>query len=246
MEELSPLLARIRQAWPDTQIILRADSRFARDKTMTWCDNNGIYYVFGLARNARLQQMLSRALHKSRRRHLATGKPSRRFRQFRYRTVKTWSRSRRVIGKAEYLAKGPNPRFVVTNLPSRRIGRQALYEKLYCPRGEMENRIKEMQLALFSDRTSSGTLSGNQLRLYFSSFAYVMLQGLRRLGLSGTGNARLRCDTLRLRLLKIAARLRITHRRIWLSLPSAYPWQKDFAGVLANLAKVPRHHMAPG
>ncbi len=135
--ELSPLIDRIRSAWPDTRIILRADSGFARDQTMTWCDNNGIYYVFGLARNKRLQLLLGRALAKSRRRYSATGKASRRFRQFRYRTISSWSRRRRVVGKAEHLPKGPNPRFLVTNLPSSRIGKQALYEQLYCPRDQV-------------------------------------------------------------------------------------------------------------
>ncbi len=136
-EELTPLIARIRSAWPDTEIVLRADSGFARDQTMSFCEANGVYYVFGLARNKRLQLLLGRAMAKSRRRHAATGKPSRRFRQFRYRTLKSWSRSRRVIGKAEYLPKGANPRFLVTNLPSSRIGKQHLYEKLYCPRDQV-------------------------------------------------------------------------------------------------------------
>ena len=245
-EELAPMIDQIRQAWPDTEIVLRADSGFARDKTMSWCEANGVCYVFGLARNARLQRMLSKAMAKSRRRHLATGKRSRRFRGFRYRTLKTWSRRRRVIGKAEHLAKGPNPRFVVSNLPSAGSGKQDLYEQLYCPRGDMENRIKEQQLYLFSDRTSSGTLAANQLRLYFSGFAYVLLEGLRRLGLAGTGNARAQCHSLRRRFLKVAARIRITHRRIWLSLPSAYPWQGDFAGALARLSGVPAYQMRPG
>ena len=245
-EELRPLIDRIRSAWPDTQIVLRADSGFARDKTMSWCEEEGIYYVFGLARNTRLQQLLGRAMAKSRRRHIATGKPARRFRQFRYRTLQTWSRRRRVVGKAEYLAKGANPRFVVTNLPAAAIGKQALYEKLYCPRGEMENRIKELQLALFSDRTSAATMHANQLRLYLSGFAYVLLAGLRRLGLAGTGNRRRRCDSLRLKLLKVAGRIRISHRRIWLSLPSAYPWRKEFAGVLSRLAGIPAYQMRPG
>ena len=137
VEELSPLIARIRQAWPDTEIVLRADPGFARDRTMSFCEREGIYYVFGLARNARLQQMLSRAMAKSRRRFAATGIPSRRFRQLRYRTLKSWSRRRRVVGKAEYLPKGPNPRFVVSNLPASHIGKQHLYEKLYCPRDQV-------------------------------------------------------------------------------------------------------------
>ena len=243
--ELVPLIARIRSAWPDTEIVLRADSGFARDQTMAWCEGEGAYYVFGLSRNPRLQKMLAKALQKSRRRHLATGMPSRRYRQLRYRTLDSWSRSRRVVGKAEWIGK-PNPRFVVTNLPRSQIGRQDLYEKLYCPRGDMENRIKEMQLGLFADRTSAATLAANQLRLYFSGFAYVLLSGLRRLGLEGTGDGRLQAGGLRLKFLKVAARIRITHRRIWLSLPSAYPWRKEFARMAARLARLPAHHMAPG
>lgn len=245
-EELSPLIDRLRSAWPDTEIVLRADSGFARDQTMSWCEAEGIFYVFGLSRNARLEKMLARAMAKSQRRHLATGKPMRRYRQFQYRTLKTWSKRRRVVGKAEYLQKGANPRFVVTNLPSSAIGKRDLYEKLYCPRGEMENKIKEMQLALFADRTSSGTMAANQLRLYFAGFAYVLLEGLRRLGLKGTGNARLRCDSLRLRFLKIAGKVRITHRRIWISLPSAYPFQAAFAGIVDRLAEIPVYHPSPG
>ena len=245
VEELIPLIARIRSAWPDTEIVLRADSGFARDETMAWCEEEGLYYVFGLARNPRLQQMLGKALQKSRRRHLATGMPSRRYRQLRYRTLKTWSRGRRVIGKAEWIGKS-NPRFVVTNLPRNRIGKQDLYEKLYCPRGDMENRIKEMQLGLFADRTSAATIAANQLRLYFSGFAYVLLCALRRLGLEGTGDERLQAGGLRLKFLKVAARMRITHRRIWLSLPSAYPWRREFAGMADRLARLPIHNMAPG
>ena len=190
--------------------------------------------------------MLSRALRKSRRRHLATGKPARRYRQLRYRTLKTWSRRRRVVGKAEHLAKGSNPRFVVSSLPPARIGKQDLYEKLYCPRGDMENRIKEMQLSLFSDRTSAATIAANQLRLYFSGFAYVLLEGLRRLGLAGTGDGRRQAGSLRLKFLKIAGKIRITHRRIWLSLPSAYPFRREFAGMAARLAGIPAYHPPPG
>ena len=245
-DELTPPISRIGSAWPDTEIVLRADSGFAREETMSWCEEAGVFYVFGLARNPRLQQMLAKALHESRRRHAATGRPSRRYRGFGYRTLKTWSRSRRVVGKAEHLAKGPNPRFAVANLPSAAIGKRDLYEKLYCPRGETENRIEEMQLALLSDRTSSGTIAANQLRPYFSGFAYVLLEGLRRLGLKGTGRARLRCDSLRLRFLKVAGRIRIAHRRIWISLPSAYPFRAAFAGIVDRLAGIPVHHPSPG
>ncbi len=165
----------------------------------------------------------------------AHGEPARRYRDFRYRTRKSWSRRRRVIGKAEYLPKGTNPRFVVTNLPVQRAGAQRLYEQLYCARGEMENRIKEQQLGLFADRTSAATLRANQLRLYFASFAYVLMHGLRRLGLQGTELARAQSTTIRLKLLKIGARLKITVRKLWLSFSEAYPYANAFAQILANL-----------
>ena len=239
VEELAPIVARIRAAWPDTRIILRGDSGFCREEIMAWCEAQGLGYVFGLARNTRLVSKLAPALRKSRRRSAATGKTSRRFREFRYRTRDSWSRKRRVIGKAEWLKKGANPRFVVTNLPHSRAGKQELYEKLYCARGDMENRIKEQQLALFADRTSTGTMAGNQMRLYFSSFAYVLLCAMRRLALAGTRHAKAQCGTIRAHFLKIAARLRVTHRRIWLALPSAYPWQDDFHQALVNLHRRP-------
>ncbi len=147
-----------------------------------------------------------------------------------------------MAGKAEWLEKGGNPRFIVSNLPKSRAGKQALYEQLYCARGDMENRIKEQQLDLFADRTSTATMAANQLRLYFSSFAYVLLAAVRRLALPGTSKARLQCGTLRLQFLKIAARIRITHRRIWIHLPTAFPWQNDFAQALANLRSKPLYH----
>jgi hypothetical protein len=168
-----------------------------------------------------------------------TGNPARRFRDFRYRTRKSWSCERRVVGKAEYLPNKANPRFVVTNLPIRRASARRLYEKLYCVRGEMENRIKEQQLGLFADRTSTATLRANQLRLYFSSFAYVLMHGLRRLGLAGTQHDRAQCTTIRLRLLKIGARIRVTVRRVWLSFSEAYPYASDFAQILANVRHYP-------
>ena len=157
-----------------------------------------------------------------------TGKPARRFRDFTYRTRKSWSRKRRVVGKAEYLSKGANPRFVVTNLSPRKAAARRLYEKLYCARGEMETRIKEQQLDLFADRTSAHTMRANQLRLYFSSFAYVLMHALRRLGTDGTQFARAQCATLRLKLFKLGARVKITARRVWLSFSQAYPYAKTF------------------
>jgi hypothetical protein len=171
--------------------------------------------------------------------HARTGRPARRFRDFRYRTRKSWSAERRVVGKAEYLPSKTNPRFVVTNLPKHRAGARRLYEDLYCVRGEMENRIKEQQLGLFADRTSTATMRANQLRLYFSSFAYVLMHGLRRLGLQCTQHARAQCTTIRLKLLKIGARINITVRKVWLSFSEAYPYASDFAQILANVRRHP-------
>ena len=242
VRELAPIVARIREAWPDTRIVLRGDSGFCRERIMAWCEKERLYYVFGVARNPRLARRLAKALAKSRRRFHATEKPSRRFREFRYRTRSSWSRKRRVVGKAEWLQKGGNPRFIVSNLPKSRAGKQALYELLYCARGDMENRIKEQQLDLFADRTSTATMAANQLRLYFSSFAYVLLAAVRRLALADTDKAHLQCGTIRLRFFKIAARLRITHRRIWVHLANAFPWQNDFAQALANLQRKPLYH----
>jgi hypothetical protein len=212
---------------------------------MRWCEDNGVFYVLGLARNARVVRAIGGQLREARAAHRHTGRPARRYRDFRYQTRKSWSRRRRVVGKAEYLPKGPNPRFVVTNLSLQRAGAKHLYEQLYCARGDMENRIKEQQLGLFADRTSAATMRANQLRLYFASFAYVLLHGLRRLGLAGTQFARAQCTTIRLRLLKIGARLRITVRKVWMSFAEAYPYARDFAQALTNL----RHHppwLAPG
>ncbi|MCC5887476.1 MAG: transposase, partial [Gammaproteobacteria bacterium] len=199
------------------------------------CEKNGLYYVLGLARNARLNRILRREMHWARQACKETGQAARCYRDFTYRTRKSWSRKRRVIGKAEHLPGKANPRFVVTNLPAHRGGAQHLYEKLYCIRGEMENRIKEQQLGLFADRTSTAMMQANQLRLYFSSFAYVLMHGLRRLGLAGTDLAKAQCTTIRVKLLKIGMRLRISVRKVWLSFSESYPYTKDFVEVLRNL-----------
>ena len=239
VEELARIVAQIRSRWPKTRIVIRGDSGFCREAIMAWCEANDIRYVLGLARNKRLHRALGREMAEAQAEHQRTGKAARRFRDFRYRTRKSWSRERRVVGKAEYLPNKANPRFVVTNLPLSRVGAKRLYEKLYCIRGEMENRIKEQQLGLFADRTSTATLRANQLRLYFSSFAYLLMQGLRRLGLAGTPYAKAQCTTIRLRLLKIGARIRITVRKVWLSFSEAYPYASDFAQILANLRRYP-------
>jgi hypothetical protein len=240
VEELTPVIERIRQRWPRTQIVLRADSGFAREEIMSWCEENGIDYIFGLAKNQRLIRKIARESKRARRRFGRTGQAARFFRDFSYRTLKSWSRSRRVVGKAEHLEKGSNPRFVVTSLPA--VPPKTLYEDLYCARGDMENRIKEQQLDLFADRTSTATMRSNQLRLYFSSLAYVLLQYLRQFGLRGTELARAQCGTIRLKLLKIGALVSVSVRRIRFRLASGYPYAQLFAQVSANL----RHGLSPG
>jgi len=239
VEELQLIVAQIRKRWPKTRINIRGDSGFCRESIMSWCEAHHVGYLLGLARNARLVRAIGGELREAREKHQRTGKPARCFRDFHYRTRKSWSRSRRVIGKAEYLTKGSNPRFVVTNLPPSRAGAKRLYEKLYCARGDMENRIKEQQLDLFADRTSTATLRANQLRLYFASFAYVLMQGLRRLGLEGTQLARAQSGTIRLKLLKLGARLKITVRKVWLSFSETYPYQNEFAQICRNLNRYP-------
>ena len=239
IEELERIVGQLRRHWPKTRILIRGDSGFCRESIMKWCEAHDIGYVLGLARNARLVRALGAAMREARSVHRRTGHPARRFRDFTYRTRKSWSRRRRVVGKAEYLSKGENPRFVVTNLLPRKASARRLYEKLYCARGDMENRIKEQQLDLFADRTSTHTMRANQLRLYFSSFAYVLMHALRRLGTKGTELARSQCATLRLKLFKVGARIRITARRVWLSFSQAYPYADTFAQVLQNLHQKP-------
>ena len=227
-EEVERIVAQIRGRWRKVKILLRADSGFCREELMAWCEQNGVDYVFGLARNSRLEQELAAAMQQAQQQHQRTGQPARVFAEFSYRTKKSWSRSRRVVGKAEYLEKGENPRFIVTSLPADSWEAAALYEKTYCARGEMENRIKE-QLSLFADRMSTESLRANQLRLYFSSLAYVLVHALRRLALAGTQWAHAQVQTIRLRLLKIAAEVRLSVRRIWVSYSNAYPWKEMFA-----------------
>jgi len=239
VDELERIVTQIRQRWPKTRIVIRGDAGFCREAIMAWCEANDVRYVLGLARNKRLQRALGKEMEEARAAHERTGKPARRFRDFRYKTRKSWSRERRVVGKAEYLPNKANPRFVVTNLTARDANAKRLYERLYCARGDMENRIKEQQLGLFADRTSTATMRANQLRLYFSSFAYVLMQGLRRLGLAGTAHARAQSTTIRLKLLKIGARIRITVRKVWLSFSEAYPYADDIAAILANIRRHP-------
>jgi hypothetical protein len=238
LEEVARIVAQIRANWPEVRILLRADSGFARENLMAWCEANGVDYLFGLARNRRLLEAIEAELEEARAEHAQTGKPARRFADFTYATRDSWSRERRVIGKAEHLDKGANPRFVVTSLAAAGDAR-TVYEQRYCARGEMENRIKECQLDLFSDRTSTATMAANQLRLWFSSFAYVLLTGLRRMALAGTDLAHATCGSIRLKLLKIGARVTVSVRRIKIAMTSACPQQAVFALAHARLRGPP-------
>jgi len=234
-EEGKRIVQQIRQRWPQVQIILRADSGFCREKLMQWCEQEpGVDYVFGFARNPKLRTLIEEQMIEAAWQQSRTGQPARVFTEFEYQTAKSWSRARRVVAKAEQIEGKENPRFVVTSLAAEPWPAQQLYEELYCARGDMENRIKE-QFSLFADRVSAETLRANQLRLYFSSVAYILLHGLRRLGLQGTEWARAQVSTLRLRLLKIGAQIRITVRRICFSLASGYPLQSLFAQAWSNL-----------
>src|SRR5579864_2030778 len=236
VDEVQRVVQQIRARWPRVKIVLRADSGFCREELMAWCERHKVDYVLGLARNRRLGRILGREMHQAHQEYQRTQQAARRFADFSYRTRKSWSCSRRVVGKAEYLAKGENPRFIVTSLSPQSWPAQKLYEQLYCARGEMENRIKE-QFSLFSDRLSTETMRANQLRLYFSSLAYVLVHALRRLALQGTEWAQAQVGTIRLRLLKLAAQVRITARRIWIRYSSAYPWQSLFASAWIALRR---------
>ena len=235
LAEVERIVAHLRRLWPEVEIILRADSGFCREELMRWCEEHGLYYVFGFARNERLRRMIEGAMQEAAQQFRTSGQAARVFTAFEYQTTTgSWSRARRVVAKAEYLEKGENPRYVVTNLGAQSWPAQALYEQLYCARGERENRIKE-QFSLFAARVSAETLRANQLRLYFSAAAYVLVHGLRRLGLQGTELARAQAHTIRLRLLKIGAHIRITVRKIWISLASSFPGQNIFAQACAQL-----------
>ncbi len=234
LAELERIVRQIRARWPKVRIILRADSGFCREELMVWCEKHAVDYVFGFARNERLRRKIAPAMRQAKQEQARTGKPARVFTEFFYRTRSSWSRSRRVVAKAEQIEGKENPRYVVTSLDKSEWLAQALYEQLYCARGEMENRIKE-QLSLFSDRLSTEAMRANQLRLYFSSLAYVLLHALRRIALRGTEWAPAQVDTIRLRLLKIAAQVRITARRIRVRYSSAYPWKPLFAAAWSAL-----------
>ena len=240
LEEVARIVAQIRAAWPEVRIIVRGDSGFCREELMAWCEREGIDYVLGLAKNQRLKAEIGTELEQAAEQYRQTGRAARVFKEFEYQTRESWSRARRVIAKAEHLEKGTNPRFVVTSLGAAEWEAPRLYEQLYCARGEMENRIKESRRAgLFADRTSTAFLRSNQIRLYFSSLAYLLLQALRRLGLKGTELAQAQCATMRLKLLKIGTLIRITVPRVWVSLAGGYPYVDLFQQVYAQLRAAP-------
>jgi len=228
VEEVGRIIGQIRSRWPEVRIVLRADSGFAREALMAWCEQNRVDYLFGLARNVRLVEEIADELAEAAVESAITCAPARRFKDFMWTTRDSWSRRRRVVGKAEHTRGEANPRFVVTSLSPQRADARALYEDLYCVRGEMENRIKECQLDLFADRTSAATMRANQLRLWFASMTYVLLEALRRIGLKATKLANVTCGTIRLKLLKVGALVRISVRRVKIAMASAHPWRQEW------------------
>jgi hypothetical protein len=246
VKQLDRIVKQIRINWPEVQIVIRGDSGFCRDNIMSWCEANDVDYVLGLAKNTRLKKILGKELHEAKQQFEATGNAARVYKDFDYRTRKSWNRERRVIGKAEHLAKGSNPRFVVTNLSPEEFDAATVYEKEYCARGDMENRIKEQQLYLFADRTSASTMRANQLRLWLSSVAYVLVNTLRELGLKGTQFEKAQCHTIRLKLFKIGAAIRVTVRKVWVSLSKSYPYAETFLRVFDNLRSLPELRPSPG
>jgi hypothetical protein len=229
LQEIIRIVGQIRARWPRVRILLRGDSGFCREALMAYCEANRVDYVFGLARNERLQAEIEAEMANARDEAERRGKPARRFKDFRWSTLDSWSRMRRVIGKAEWTRGEANPRFIVTSLTPAEIDARRLYEVIYCARGEMENRIKECQLDLFADRTSAATMAANQLRLWFAAFAYVLICALRRIGLAHTQFATATCGTIRLKVLKIGALVKLSVRRVVVAMASACPYQHEFA-----------------
>jgi hypothetical protein len=239
LTEIGRIVVQLRAAWPAVKIVLRGDSGFCRNELMSWCESHGVDFVFGMARNQRLRKIIGQRMHEATQQWTRTGKPARVFTEFEYRTKKTkksgWDCARRVVAKAEHIDGKENPRFVVTSLPPAEWAAQTLYEQLYCERGDMENRIKE-QFSLFADRVSAETMRANQMRLYLSAMAYILVSGLRRLGLKTTGLAQAQVSTIRTKLLKIGAQIRVTVRKVWVSMASSYPWQDLYQQVWTNLS----------
>ena len=240
IEETARIVTRVRQRWPRTRILLRADSGFAREALMAWCEAHRVDFVFGLARNERLVDEIVAQLAEAQAASRRTGKPARRFKDFLWTTLDSWSRRRRVIAKAEWTGGEANPRFIVTSLGREEVEAQHLYEKVYCARGDMENRIKECQADLFADRTSTATMRANQLRLWFASMAYVLLCALRRIGLCSTRFAKASCGSIRLALLKIGALVTISVRRVRFAMASGCPYQDDFRSAHVRLTAATR------
>jgi hypothetical protein len=238
LQEVERIVAQLRAAWPAVKIILRGDSGFCRNALMSWCEEHKVDFIFGLARNQRLRKIIGAEMHQATQQWKQTGKPARVFSEFDYQTQKTkkggWDRERRVAAKAEHIDGKENPRFVVTSLSKQEWPAQELYEKLYCARGDMENRIKE-QFSLFADRVSSETMRANQMRVYLSAMAYVLISGLRRLGLKATELAEAQVSTIRTKLLKIGSQIRVTVRKVWISMASSYPYQDLYQQVWTNL-----------
>lgn len=228
LDEIERIVKQIRQSWPQVKVILRADSGFCRESLMSWCEANQVDYVFGLARNERLRRIIDPEMQQAAALHHESGQAARAFTEFAYETNTSWSRPRRVVAKAEQIEGKENPRYVVTSLDTANWPARQLYEELYCARGDMENRIKE-QYSLFAGRVSAATLRANQLRLYLSAAAYVLMSAFRRLALSGTSWARVQCETIRSELLRIGAQVRITARKVWISIASSYPHWRVFA-----------------
>ena len=240
VEEVARIVAQLRQHWPQVRILLRADSGFARDALMAWCEANGVDFVFGLARNDRLVKAIEVELAGAQAESQRTGQPARRFKDFPWTTRNSWSCRRRVIAKAEWTGDEANPRFIVTSLSRAEVKGRYLYEKIYCARGDMENRIKECQGELFADRTSTATMRANQLRLWFASMAYVLLCALRRIALQHTRFAQASCGSIRLALLKIGALITVSVRRIKFAMASGCPYQDDFRSAHALLTAAVR------
>ncbi len=235
-QEVARIVAQIRRRWPHVCILVRADSGFAREELMAWCEASGVDFLLGLQKNDRLIAEIASEIVQAEAKSRRTGKPARYFKDFRWTTRRSWSRERRVVGKAEFTEDEANPRFVVTSLKRAECKPKYLYEKLYCARGDMENRIKECQLDLYADRTSTATMRANQLRLWLASFAYVLLCAVRRIGLHHTPFANASCGTIRLKLLKIGALVRVSVRRIKIAMASSCPAAEVWGCAAVRLA----------
>jgi hypothetical protein len=238
LKHLKRIVTYLRQVWPNVDILVRGDSGFCREHLMHWCEENRVDFLFGLAKNNRLLRILGAEMHQAKLQFETTKEPSRVFKDFIYKTRTSWSRERRVVGKAEHLAKGENPRFVVTSLPPETFDARTLYEQEYCARGNMENRIKEKKLFLFADRVSCGTMRANQVRLCLSTVAYIVMRTLRDFGLRDTEFAQAQCDTIRVKLLKIGATIQVSVRRVALALSEAFPFQRIFHQAWENLRQL--------